>query len=197
MRLFRFDELPARRWRNGGGITRELGCFPQGAGLDDFIWRASIADVAQSGPFSRFAGVDRIIMLLEGGGIRLDIENDGRHALTERFMPHRFPGEAMVHAEPAGAPSRDFNLMLRRDLADGELRIWRTAAEIQPEDGFVLLFCAAGAWRIGTPQLQAHDTLTGPFAATRLLPLQPDSVLVGVRVQTTSSINGKNGDANQ
>ena len=46
--------------------TREIACWPPGAGLHDFGWRVSIATIAAAGPFSVFKGVDRIIMLLVG-----------------------------------------------------------------------------------------------------------------------------------
>ena len=66
--LHHFDtaDLAVHAWKNGGGSTREIVCSPLGAGIDHFVWRVSIATIAQSGPFSIFAGVDRVIMLLAG-----------------------------------------------------------------------------------------------------------------------------------
>ncbi len=62
----RFDRatLPATPWKNGGGVTREIVCQPPGAGLAAFDWRVSIATIASDGPFSLFAGIDRVITLL-------------------------------------------------------------------------------------------------------------------------------------
>ena len=56
---------PPVPWKNGGGSTRELACWPPGAGMDSFAWRVSVATIARPGPFSAFPGVDRQIMLLE------------------------------------------------------------------------------------------------------------------------------------
>jgi uncharacterized protein len=182
MKLIRYDELPATPWKNGGGVTRELACFPQDAALDEFVWRISIADVAASGPFSHFPGVERLIMLLEGDGMHLQFENGKHHALTEPLQPYRFRGEAELYALLAGKPSRDFNLMLRRDKADGKLLVWRNANTLS--GGFVLLHCAAGAWQIGEHRLQAKDTLVGPIpVGTSLMPMQNDSALVGVHIE--------------
>ena len=47
--LFDFASLPVSRWRNGGGETREIACWPVGG--DDFAWRASIASFERDGPF--------------------------------------------------------------------------------------------------------------------------------------------------
>src|SRR5436853_5944959 len=53
-------------WKNGGGRTTEIAAYPPDAGLEHFAWRASIADIERSGPFSAFAGIDRTLVLLQG-----------------------------------------------------------------------------------------------------------------------------------
>ena len=63
-----FHSMP---WKNGAGRTTEIAVHPPGAALDTFAWRVSIADVERDGPFSRFPGIDRTIVLLEGAGMRL------------------------------------------------------------------------------------------------------------------------------
>ena len=125
MKLIRYSDLPAVPWKNGGGVTRELACSPEGAGLDDFMWRVSIADVATSGPFSHFPGIERMIMLLDGNGMYLQFENGKRHALTTALEPYRFRGEAHLLAQLANGPSKDFNLMFRREQAEGRIFVWR------------------------------------------------------------------------
>ena len=63
-----FSVMP---WKNGGGTTIEIAVSPHGAGLDDFDWRVSMARVEGSGPFSRFADIDRCLCVLGGAGIVL------------------------------------------------------------------------------------------------------------------------------
>jgi uncharacterized protein len=198
MNLLHFDELPATPWKNGGGVTRELACFPHGAGLDDFIWRASIAAIGQSGPFSHFPGVERIIMLLAGDGMQLQFEDGTRHDLTAPLQPFRFHGEAHVHATLTGTPSQDFNLMLRRELANGEILVWHADADIAAQDGFVLFHCTAGAWQVGTHRLELHATLVGtPDTMLQLRPLQAGSTLVGVRIHAHATFDGETDDGKQ
>ena len=60
-----YTEMP---WRNGGGVTREYLVHP---GADAFEWRVSVADVASDGPFSEFAGYERVLTLLSGAGMAL------------------------------------------------------------------------------------------------------------------------------
>lgn len=191
MRLIDFADLPAMPWKNGGGVTRELACYPPGASLDDFLWRVSIADVDQSGPFSTFPGIDRIIALLDGEGMQLQFEDGKTHALNETCRPFRFRGEERLHAELA-APSRDFNLMLRREAVDGTLTIWRDACTLLCEPGFLLLFCAEGQWDVceaggARHQLGPRQTLCGACgeSALAIVPVQAAGAILCVRVNRT------------
>jgi environmental stress-induced protein Ves len=59
MKRLRAADRTPRPWKNGGGQTTDVAVFPDGAGLDDFDWRVSIARVDGDGPFSIFPGVDR------------------------------------------------------------------------------------------------------------------------------------------
>ncbi len=113
MRVLRAADRFATPWKNGGGATREVASFPPGAGLDDFAWRVSLADVSTDGPFSTFPGVDRVLTVIEGGGLVLDV--DGRMlALDAASPPLAFPGDVTVGARLTGGPIRDLNLMARR-----------------------------------------------------------------------------------
>ena len=68
MRILRAESYRRMPWKNGGGETTEIAVSPEGAGLDDFDWRVSMARVESSGPFSLFAGIDRTLAILEGEG---------------------------------------------------------------------------------------------------------------------------------
>lgn len=147
MKPVAYASLVAAPWKNGGGVTRELACHPVGAGFDDFLWRVSIADVHQSGPFSRFPGIDRVIVLLDGAGMTLR-SDEGDHALNVALVPHAFRGEAQIDAELVSS-SRDFNLMLRRGQAEGSMSILRASTKLPPAQATRLLYCASGEWEIG------------------------------------------------
>ncbi|PZR41746.1 HutD/Ves family protein [Paraburkholderia fungorum] len=169
--LIRGADLVAAPWKNGGGVTREVAAFPAGAGLDSFTWRVSIADVAQAGPFSRFAGIDRTLALLSGAGMLLD-ETDATdahavktYALTRPLDIARFAGEAQIDARLVDGATRDFNLMVRRGAAVGESEVWRGATQRVLSTDVVLLFCASGSVSLALGDegeahvLEADDTL--------------------------------------
>ena len=65
--FFSRDTITATRWKNGGGVTREVAKSPSQAPF----WRVSIANVDQEGPFSSFEGLDRILTVIEGKGMVL------------------------------------------------------------------------------------------------------------------------------
>ena len=116
MQRFDLNQIAPSPWKNGGGSTREIACFPAGAGMDSFGWRISVATIAQAGPFSAFAGVDRQITLLDGDGVHLH-SADGQinHALDQRWKPFAFSGDVALDCTLLGGTSTDFNVMTRRD----------------------------------------------------------------------------------
>jgi uncharacterized protein len=122
MRILRQSDYKVMPWKNGGGITTEIATYPSDSGLGGkaFQWRVSIADVAQDGPFSTFPGYDRHIMLLEGSGMRLDIEEAAAIDLLP-FRPAAFSGDWTVSGSLQDGPVRDFNLMVARQSGRGAL----------------------------------------------------------------------------
>ncbi|KAF1007066.1 MAG: Protein Ves [Luteibacter sp.] len=158
MKIVPFNELKAVPWKNGLGITREIAVSPEGAGMDEFLWRVSIADVDTASPFSTFSGIDRTIVLLEGDGFTMTLDGDREHALTVPCEPFAFPGEAKVDVTLAGGATRDFNLMVRRGKARGEVRVLRGKVDVN-QAALVHLVRGAG-FADGMP-LQAGDTVFG------------------------------------
>jgi environmental stress-induced protein Ves len=111
--VIRARDLVRTPWKNGGGTTAEVAAWPEGAGLDAFGWRLSMADVATDGAFSVFPGVDRTLLVTEGAGLIVDVA--GRpHRLDGRWPYLAFDGEAATHAALIAGPVRDLNVMTRR-----------------------------------------------------------------------------------
>ena len=107
----------SQRWKNGGGLTSEIASFPADAGVTDFDWRVSIADVVQPGPFSCFDGVDRVLTVLEGELVLTFHDQHNPISLTNRSAPLTFAGDVPVSGAPRGGPVRDLNVMVRRGKA--------------------------------------------------------------------------------
>lgn len=110
MRLLRASERVAVPWKNDGGITREVMVCPDGAGMGDFDWRISMAEVTQAGPFSCFDGIDRSLSVLSG---RLRLGFADRYVTLAEGETLAFGGEMKVMGTPL-APVIDLNVMTRR-----------------------------------------------------------------------------------
>lgn len=167
--LTRWRELRPSSWRNGGGTTREVLSCP--AGTPDFDWRVSIADVAAPGAFSAFPGVDRVITLLEGASMVLDVAG-AEHVLLPH-QPFRFSGDAAVACDLPDGPTRDLNLMTRRGRARGEVVVRHVATGLpleEPAGRRILVALTDGATASGRSgrawRLDRYDVLDVPDPLT-------------------------------
>lgn len=162
--VLRATDYPRMPWKNGGGSTEEI-TRDTGEGLEGFGWRLSIADIDASGGFSKFAGYQRIITVLQGAGMTLDIDG----AVTEPLLPgdpFAFSGDSQVNCTLLEGAIRDFNLIYAPDRYRASLR-WLDV--LQPQRAFssattLLLFSSAEqmAANIGEhpPRLlEKHDCL--------------------------------------
>lgn len=157
MQSFSRQTLPVMPWKNRGGTTQEIACWPTGAGLDDFDWRASIATIAAAGPFSAFAGMDRSIMLLDGDGVRLRAQGGAvDHRLDVRHRPFAFSGDEAVDCSLLGGASSDFNVMVRRGRWRAEVQVLDRAAPIPAAPHGVLL-CLRGDWQMTVGGLACRE----------------------------------------
>jgi environmental stress-induced protein Ves len=145
------------RWKNDGGWTTEVARSADDSAAG-FRWRISIAEIESDGPFSSFPGIDRDLLLLEGNGIELDIDDAAAHRVTRRFERVRFNGESDVRCRLLAGPTRDFNVMARRDavFADVLARPLVGSMVIFPEahcEWFVHLFSGHAKARSGEQSL--------------------------------------------
>lgn len=143
VRLLTPADYRSMPWKNGGGRTTEIVSHPPEAALDVFAWRVSVAEVDRDGPFSRFPGIDRTIVLLDGEGMRLrggTLDAD----LTTPFALHTFSGDEATDCTLVAGRIRDFNAMVRRGRARGSVAVVRgEGAEFAPAD-YRLVYAATG-----------------------------------------------------
>ncbi len=172
--VLRAADYPRMPWKNGGGSTEEI-TRDTGESLDGFGWRLSIADIEQSGDFSVFAGYLRIITVLQGAGMTLNIDGRDSEALLPSD-PFAFSGDSMVSCTLLDGQIRDFNLIYRPARYRARLQ-WIDV--LQPQRFFssanvFLVFSAAEQMAINAaehpPQLlERHDCLQFDNAEGSLL----------------------------
>jgi len=135
--ILRAGDYQRERWRNGAGWTRQVHAEAAADGSAQWDWRLSIAEIDADAPFSAFPGIDRELVLLQGNGMRLRFDDGEVHELRPPHDRLRFAGERVLVGELVDGPTRDFNLMWRRDTIDAAL--WH-----RPLVGSMLVFVDPG-----------------------------------------------------
>lgn len=179
-------------WKNGAGFTTELMVEPASATLaTGFLWRLSMAAVATSGPFSRFPGLDRTLLLLEGQGLRVDHEGHGSSLLAGPLEACAFPGEWATQGTLVDGPCLDFNVMSDRRAVRHEVSILHPGPQgfHLPQGPVVLVFCAKG--RVTFPALEvtleARNLLRLDARCADGVVLEPDTALIVVAIHPVST----------
>ena len=144
MRVVSLADTPPQRWRNGGGVTRELLKWPA---QRDWCVRVSVADIEDDGPFSAFLGVERWFCVLEGAGVELTVSGT-QTRLRAGDAPLCFDGGAATSCRLIDGPTRDLNLMLRG--ATGAMTLARHAEPWSPRAAMGGLFAAVAGRCHGT-----------------------------------------------
>ena len=191
MQILRAADYPRMPWKNGAGSTLEI-ARDRGEGLDGFGWRLSIADIGASGDFSAFTGYQRIISVLEGDGMHLQVDGALSRPLLP-FDPFAFGGDSRVECRLLGGAIRDFNLIyvpqrfrarLQWLRVEGELRQFSSASSLllfAADDGLQASYAGATAPVLGrydclqleTPGELAELLLQAPGAVCCLIELTP------------------------
>ena len=148
LRLIEAERVTPTRWRNGGGSTRELLVWPDPAGAapSSAPWqlRVSLADISQHGQFSAYPGVERWFAVVSGAGVRLALPG-APVQLQADSPPLVFDGAHAPDCQLLDGPSRDLNLMLRRDAGQGSLQRALAAQRWQPAATMRGLFTSGAA----------------------------------------------------
>ena len=123
MHVIRSHEYLLKPWKNGFGKTREI--IHQAVG-PNLAWRLSLAVVNGDGPFSEFAGFERILTVVQGDGMRLVGQKTDYDARP--FTPVRFPGCESIFGHCKSAPIENFNLIFNPSLVGADVKVVSGAA---------------------------------------------------------------------
>ncbi|HSW07586.1 HutD family protein [Aquabacterium sp.] len=118
LEVIQAEHTAPRRWRNGGGITRDLFSAPA---TDAWAWRVSLADVEQDGPFSAYPGITRWFTVVQGAGVVLQFDA-ARQVLDSHSAPLQFDGALQPDCHLQHGSTRDLNLMTRDGVCRGTMQ---------------------------------------------------------------------------
>lgn len=137
MQLVHLADIAPTPWKNGGGLTRDLLCWPNAA-----AWqlRISVAAVARSGPFSAYPGVARWFAVLQGAGVVLHLRGaagDEGLRLTPDSPALPFDGALAPDCTLIDGPTLDLNVMSRQGAGRADLArarsglLWASGAPLR------------------------------------------------------------------
>ena len=145
-------------WKNGLGWTDQIAIHPEGADLrkGDFDWCISTARVAQSANFSPFADHDRVLVVLEGAGVKLSHSFDESEApecvQLPQWEPYEFPGDVPTRCDLVDGPIQDFSVFMRKGVVSAQVQTVQIQEgepfEWEPQGRTCFVFVAEGSLEI-------------------------------------------------
>ena len=119
MRIQRVDEHRAMPWANGLGTSYEVASDRNADG--EWTWRVAIAPVVLDGPFSVMPGVDRELVVIEGNGMVLNVDDESVKCMPGQVV--RFSGDSVTIARLLDGPTVDLGLMTVRGSVTGSMLV--------------------------------------------------------------------------
>jgi environmental stress-induced protein Ves len=138
-------------WKNGGGTTTDIA-------FEGDEWRFSRTPITRQGPFSDYAGFERLQVLIAGGGLVLQTP-DGEIDLRTPFRPVRFAGETPIVCRLEAGAVEVINLMGKRGRVHLDLAVLQAGDRRHLGAGLHIAYCPAGpaVLRLGDEECTLAD----------------------------------------
>lgn len=122
-------------WANGLGTSYEVASDRNVDGV--WTWRVAIAPVVLDGPFSVMPGVDRELVVIEGNGMVLNIDDESVKCMPGQVV--RFSGDSVTSARLVDGPAVDLGLMTVRDSVIGSMVVIADIGDVIESDVIVAI----------------------------------------------------------
>lgn len=158
LRIIPQSEFKEGRWRNGQGVSWEIASYRE-EGAADFSWRFAKARIDSDVPFSIYPGMDRVFMMLEGGGMDLEFEGGNILHVHEKFVPHEFSCDVPLNCKLLGGSSMDLNLFVAKGKwrAECEVVAIRGTRQFDFENPITIIYALEGRCTIAGQALEVGD----------------------------------------
>lgn len=187
MKLLRRAGYRAIPWRNGRGVSRQVAVSPRDAGYDSLDWQVSRAEISADGPFSSLPGLDRQLLVVDGGGLTLGIRSPQEGIAFDRRIdaplePFAFRGDWEAECALHDGPVQVLNVMTRRGRVGARLEIIAPSAAqpvAKPAGEALLIYVARGplaAWGTwGKATVAADDSILVDEDAATEIAIAPEA----------------------
>ena len=135
-------------WKNGRGeliaIDGEGGESWQNMGV---AWHFGRTAIIEEGPFSDYAGYERLQVVTKGAGLVL-IAPDHEIDLRLPMHPRRYDGGTPIRTRLEQGPVEVVNLIANRARFDIDLRVGKVGAEVSCKSGRHVVYAPVGASQV-------------------------------------------------
>ena len=169
--LLRPTDYRRAPWKNGGGTTTTIA-------EQNGVWQFGRTPITQGGPFSDYAGYDRLQVLVAGRGLVLRTP-DGEIDVRTPFKPVRFRGEPPVVSELEAGPVEVVNLIGARDKVALDLIVLEGGKSCGLGPGTHFIYAPTAAARVDGRDLPADHCLRLELETSTMLAVQDGTILVG------------------
>lgn len=163
--ILRSENYKKMPWKNQKGVTEEIFRYPRVDPTGEFIWRLSRAPVLESGAFSKFPGYDRLLTLIEGSSLSLNVSGHAQQVIQNQVT--HFSGDEDTEAFLQHGAVRDLGLIYQRSLVEARMSNHLSISHLfkDPKDyDFILYYCVSGQPKLGKAEtspliLERGDTV--------------------------------------
>jgi len=160
-------------WKNGLGWTDQIAIYPEGSELrrGDFDWRVSTARISQSADFSIFPNHDRVLVVLEGNGVRLAHQFEPGEApeivVLQKDGVYEFPGDIPTRCDLVSGEIQDLSVFIRQGVISANVG-WLTVGSQEPihwipQGSICLIFVVEGLIEINDQQIPEGSAIHVEF----------------------------------
>ena len=153
------DPVSYRRtpWKNGGGTTVDIAFSGES-------WRFGRTPIVEPGPFSDYAGYDRVQALVAGSGLVLETPQ-GEIDVRQPFRPVRFAGETPIVSRLEAGPVEVVNLIGARAEASIDMVVLDEGHTLNLQPGIHIAYNPRGEAAVA---VQGSERPLGADYALRL-----------------------------
>ncbi len=190
LKLVLSSEYPKMPWKNGLGTSSQIEICPSTADFSqtDFLWRLSSAKISGPNTFSPFPNHDRILSVLCGGALKLNLEKT--EALIKPYSSFQFKGSDKVECELMGEEITDLGIIYNSKWVEASIRyedVNDQSQKLKLTRGISFVICATSKIQVNETGLDFLDCLkTDEAQEIKVKSLDPDArvAIVNIRSRT-------------
>lgn len=169
---------------DGHLVSRQIALSTSADTPDEFIWQVAATEIRQPGPLPTYDNTDCILMLTDGGPLRLVDDESGNAKELREGARLYFASEVPYQAELPAGPVRGFSMMFARKRAHGCVDARTSPLRLPLRPGETIFYGLEGRFEIDLPARLGGAREVGPGDVLRLTLDYVPATLLGLKPLT-------------